>query len=682
MSPVIHAIAGRLHILPALAALLLAAPLRAQDLPAAPNELRRSYGVYGDFNLNIHTADFRAIPGVPNCCPEFESGSGAGFSFGLLYELPLAERLTLGLRAGYGDYSALLKRTETTLVDREGGTVTGEFEHTIDAKVSTIGLEPLAGYRLFGGLTAHLGLRVAYMPGPTFAQKEVLTQPSVGTFAGTSSRVRNQFSGDLPGASSFSAGALGGLSYELPMNRERTLLLAPEVLYGIGFTNVVSGLAWRVGGLRAGLAVKYSPRAAEDPTAEDPPVIAVQAPPVVETPAAKPALVAGIRAVGLRDDGVEEARATLRVEEFLSTRLRPLLNYLFFDEGSSTIPDRYRALARDEAGDFHVEKLYNEETLPTYYHLLNIVGRRLVEHPEASITIVGCNSDLAGERGNTELSRGRAIALRDYLRDVWGIAEGRMTIQSRGLPATPSNSQDPDGIVENRRAEIHSDTWEIIAPVVTHDTLRSANPPAIRFHGDVHAQAGVAGWSLTVMQRGEKLREFAGTGNVPAPIEWRIGEKGSLPRHGDSLTYRLDVRDAAGGSTTATSSIAVEQVTVQRKRRERIADREIDRFSLILFDFDRSELNDANRRIVRMVTDYIKPTSTVAIAGHTDRMGEESHNRELSQQRAAMAARALGVEAASAQGLGEGAALYDNDLPEGRFYNRTVEIAVETPVEE
>jgi outer membrane protein OmpA-like peptidoglycan-associated protein len=306
----------------------------------------------------------------------------------------------------------------------------------------------------------------------------------------------------------------------------------------------------------------------------------------------------------------------------------------------------------------------------------------MVEHPEASIAIVGCNDDGPAERGKAGLSRSRAVAVRDYLRDAWGIADARMSVESRGLPSKPSNIRDADGVVENRRAEIYSDTWDIIAPVVTRDTLRSANPPVIRFHNDVRSSARVAGWTLTAVQRGRSLRTFTGEGNVPESVDWRIDDdQASIPRAGDSVAYRLEVSDSNGVKASASSSLPIEQVTVQRKRRERIADREIDRFSLILFDFDKSDLNETNKRIVGLVSGYIKPTSTVTIVGHTDRMGEDEYNGRLSRERAAMAARALGAAAESARGVGESAALYDNGLPEGRFYNRTVEILVETPVD-
>ena len=36
----------------------------------------------------------------------------------------------------------------------------------------------------------------------------------------------------------------------------------------------------------------------------------------------------------------------------------------------------------------------------------------------------------------------------------------------------------------------------------------------------------------------------------------------------------------------------------------------------------------------------------------------------------------------NAKGLGESVLLYDNDIPEGRFYCRTVEVILETPLDD
>ncbi len=58
-------------------------------------------GGYLHYNMNLHSADFRSLPGCFNCSPGFDSGFGNGFSIGGLFEMPIAEKFYLGIRLGY-----------------------------------------------------------------------------------------------------------------------------------------------------------------------------------------------------------------------------------------------------------------------------------------------------------------------------------------------------------------------------------------------------------------------------------------------------------------------------------------------------------------------------------------------------------------------------------------------------
>jgi outer membrane protein OmpA-like peptidoglycan-associated protein len=143
----------------------------------------------------------------------------------------------------------------------------------------------------------------------------------------------------------------------------------------------------------------------------------------------------------------------------------------------------------------------------------------------------------------------------------------------------------------------------------------------------------------------------------------------------------LHATDHSGARATATGSFNVEQVTLRKKRVERIADRTIDRYSLILFDFDAATLGAANGRIVDFVKGRLAPDAMVTVTGHTDRTGAEEYNARLSARRATATAETLAHPNTTATGLGESNLLFDNELPEGRFYCRTVNIVVETPIE-
>lgn len=690
------------------------------------DDVRARIGFFGAFDMNRHEADFRALPGVPSCCPQFESGDGTGFAGGIIYEMPLAAPLLLGFRGSWMQHNGTLIRDEVTTGISGNATIPVTFEHSMAGEFASGGIEALLQVRPFADLWLIGGARLGYLYTGRYDQRESITQPSVGATFVDGRKSRNESSGEIESLSGIQAWVGGGLSWEMG-GAEAGTIIAPEIFYLYPLTGFSSDVEWRSATLRLGIAMKftgepiYQPKPIlvdtlyrRDTTTT---VVAWGSPEQVvfidarnssteredeatvyrtitiaeryrrEVPSPTAALTAQLRVVGLNSAGAEIDRPVIRTEEVLASEYRPLLNYVFFDSNSSELPGRYNRLAPQATGPFQPTKLYRERTLDIYHHLLNIVGRRLSDFPQATITIVGCNNNTGAEGGNTRLSMARAETVRDYLRDVWKIAEGRMTLQSRGLPEKPSNMTGetrPDGLQENRRAEIYSDTWEIVEPLLTTDTIRTTSIDAVRFYPTASSRAGIASMSLEVVGTGGIVKRYASaTGALDGAIDMRIADDRELiaALSGEHVVT-LRVADRSGATTEATGSFTVDQVTLRKKRVERIADRTIDRYSLILFDFDAATLGTANRRIVDFVTGRLAPQASVAVTGHTDRTGSDEYNLRLSARRATATAESLAHPNTTAEGLGEQGLLFDNELPEGRFYCRTVNIVVETPVGE
>jgi outer membrane protein OmpA-like peptidoglycan-associated protein len=650
----------------AVQAAMAATMVLAADVPASgqngADEMR--VGVFGFGSLVTHDADFRTLPGVGCCGPGFESGSGFGYGAGFLLQTPIIAQLALQLRGTYSYIGGELIADEHIGNALQGEDVVDAYsEHRIAPSLGIISVEPTLSFRPFSvPLAINIGGELGYVATRDYEQDETLTTPS-GAMFDNGSRVRNQSSGAIPESSPLYLAAVGGLSYDIMIGR--SLVFSPELSYHRQLNDVLEDSTWKAHSIRLGAGLSLRAPSVSSPDA----------------PTDAGVLAARVSATGVQSDGTETPVVQMRVEEFMSTALRPLLNYVFFDEGSSEIPSRYRTLDRTSTRGFAIDALHNRNAIETYHDVLNIVGRRMLDNPKATIRIVGCNDGVV-EKGNTVLSRTRAEAVRDYLRNSWGIAESRMRVEARNLPEVPSNGADADGIAENRRVEIIADTRAITEPVVTNDTLRISDPPQLRFRTNVDTDAGVAQWTLTALQSGRVLRQFTGRGEVPPVIDWSLAsDHDAMPRSAHEVEYRLDVVDNDGRTlSTPASAIGVEQLTLQRKRAERIADREINRYSLILFDFGRADIGPANRAIVDLIRTRIVKGSTVEIVGHTDRVGETELNRSLSRDRAMTVARALGVGYENATGKGESPDLYDNDLPEGRFYCRIVDVTVETPV--
>jgi len=636
---------------------------------------RIGFGAFGSYDFNLHTADFRALPGVPNCCPRFTEGEGDGFAVGILLDIPFSGTFSLMFRASYVSHSATLASSEPQVVSVAGTPVPALIEHTLASRVSSVGLEPLLGYRLFGGFRIHAGGRLGYVLGKRFDQKETLIEPaSTGTFE-NDMRTRNERTDkDIPDASVLYAGAMAGLSYRLPLSNDGLLQLAPEAYYTRGLTKVVEGLDWRMNDVRAGLSLIYSPLPAPPAPVKTEPE--KEEPKSPKKPERIPALAAFLDVKAVEAEGRELPAAEIRVEEFVSTQVKPLLGYVFFGDNSNRLPLRYALYDNPlQQSTFSIDKLHEMSTLNVYYNLLNIVGARMTSRPTSRITLTGCNS--GAEPGGLELSRSRAREVASYLEQVWGISSSRINIDARGLPMRPSSPAERDGIEENRRVEISSDDWEILRPVRTESIERLVTPPVIRFRPRAEAEAGLQMWTVSAGTAGRIMKTITGDGAPPQYVDWDTRrEPESIPREDGTLNSVLTITDRASQLRRSEEiALPVRVRTVQRKREVGAGDERIDRFSLILFDFDSPEISAANRRILdEMIRPELRPGASISVNGHTDRIGDDAYNRDLSQRRADSVARMIGVRGITSKGLGESSAPYQNDLPEQRFYNRTVEI--------
>ena len=107
----------------------------------------------------------------------------------------------------------------------------------------------------------------------------------------------------------------------------------------------------------------------------------------------------------------------------MRSELFPLLPYVFFPQDNADLDSTsMRQIGSATTVSFDESRLPNN-TLAIYADLLNVVGRRLQQHPQAHITLTGCNNATGSERNNRRLSRSRAEAVRDYLVGTWAIDE-------------------------------------------------------------------------------------------------------------------------------------------------------------------------------------------------------------------------------------------------------------------
>lgn len=392
----------------------------------------------------------------------------------------------------------------------------------------------------------------------------------------------------------------------------------------------------------------------------------------------------------------------LVIEERASIQLYPLLPYVFFDLGKADLPARYKRITSAQTNDFNDERLPGG-TLDKYYHVLNIYGYRLRKYPNVNVNIVGC-TDETNEDKNSPLPKQRSQVVYDYLKNVWGISESRMKMVARGWPELPSNKKDTNGIVENRRTELvfsgeKEDLWNVQKPIEDRDPTLFPTPATLTFGMKNGIDNNiVASRRVEVFRNGKPWKTVADVGTTDASKVWDWqNEDGEFPSErnpagGDEYSvapYKsvLIVTSKNGQECKSdTVTTPVKRVTSVGMGVDKDAVKTLEKYNLILFKFDSPEAGELNERIMSTwVYPRVKKSSVIRIEGHTDIVGLDTRNKTLSEQRAGTAEkfiknRTKEFTELSTRGTGEEEPLYSNDSPEGRFFNRTVQVIVETPL--
>lgn len=642
---------------------------------------QRAYGAFANMSLNTSTAFFEQLEGVINCNTFYTSGSGTGLGGGLFYEHTIAGPIALGIRGQYRQANTTLISSEHTAIAVDGVETAARIDHTLDASLGVVALQPLLRYAMVGGLAFSTGLELGYTIQHTFEQRETLEQPAdAGAFL-NGGRTRNVQTGEIPNANKFIMSWTAGLSYALPLNADNTLQLVPELSYRHPLTPVVQGITWTISSFTGGIGIRFvippSPSVPEEPPVVKPdttPIIVQSVPPpvvVAPPPAPEPdqVLTTTIATTGVSATGVESPVAVLQLEEIASSRVIPLLPYLFFDGNETVLPQRYTSSTE------------GENALAMHRSMLRELGRRMQSDPTATLRITGITSTAKDAIIADETAKSRARAVAKYLNTNYNIPQSKLLVASSPLPAaTTPSTLDADGVAEINRVELSSSSAALLGPVRLNDTIRSSTPPTLRFRTTTASTAPVLGWEIRISQEGKGLKTFKGQGAAPEMVNWTMDleDQATIPR----FTGALDIAFATytGFDTSVVrTAIPVEQVTLQRKRVTQGTEKVLEQFNILLFDIGSAELTAAQRAMIETdVKPRIQKNSAVTITGHTDRIGDAAVNAALSRGRAMNTARALGLSNATIRGEGESDLVFDNTTPEGRCLCRTVVIRVET----
>jgi outer membrane protein OmpA-like peptidoglycan-associated protein len=374
----------------------------------------------------------------------------------------------------------------------------------------------------------------------------------------------------------------------------------------------------------------------------------------------------------------------------------PVSNYVFFDMSSTEISDRYVLLRKNQVADFKEDQLEvfkpkklsgrSDRQMIVYYNVLNILGDRMAKNPSSKVRLSGASAE--------GIPDGIAMAesVKKYLVDIFGIEPSRITTEGRLSPRVPS--EQPGGTKEldllreeDRRVSIWSDTPALMmefqsgnnAPLKTVEFVDSQTVPIesyVTFNVE-GAKEAFTSWSLEIKDENGVVQNFG-------PY---TKETVSMP--GKTIMGKQPKGDykATMVGKTKKGEIVKKEVPVHMVLWTPSENEEGMRYSLV-YEFGESQaINVYDKYLTDIVTPKIPKNGTVIIHGHTDIIGTEEFNTNLSLARANEAKSVIQTALAKAgrsdvkfevYGFGEEEIFspFVNDTPEERFYNRTVIIDI------
>ncbi|WP_158727861.1 MULTISPECIES: OmpA family protein [unclassified Flavobacterium] len=633
---------------------------QAQEFPAVKySKPSWFFGVAGATNFNFYRGSTNQLNASFTPPATFHDGNGAALFIAPLIEYrPASSRWGVMLQAGFDNRESSFDQVKTAC-DCPADLSTDLSYFTIEPSVRFAPFK--SNFYLYGGprLAFNIDKSFTYQLGINPAFPNQAPSPAV----------TGEFSEIEETILSMQIGA----GYDIPLSSVRNktqFVLSPFVSFQPYFgQNPRASETWNITTIRAGVALKFG-QGKEIQEATD-----LFKDPEVQFSVNSPINVPGERRM---------------------TEIFPLRNYVFFNEGSTQIPNRYVVLTKNQVKDFKEDQLEtfapknlsdrSKRQMTVYYNVLNILGDRMQKNPSSTIMLVGSSNN-----DNTD-GLTMAESVKTYLVNVFAINASRITTKGQNKPNIPS--EQPGGKLElvllregDRRVSIESNSADLLmefqsgpdAPLKPVQIIASQEAPVESYvtFNNKGAKDAFSSWSLQMTDEQGKIQSFGPYTKDEVSIPGKM-ILGSRPE-GD---YKVKMI----GQTK--SGKIVEKETPVHMVLWTPAKMEIGTRYSIIYEFNTSKaISIYDKYLTEIVTPKIPIGAKVIIKGHTDVIGEEAYNLDLSIARANDVKNILQKSLekmgrndvkfdVSGYGENENKSPFDNKTPEERFYNRTVIIDI------
>lgn len=617
------------------------------------------FGVAGGANFNFYRGSTQQMNASFTSPKTFHDGFGTGLFIAPLLEYrPADSKWGVMLQAGYDNRKGKFDQVITAC----------DCPADLKANMSYITVEPSlrfapfkSNFYLYGGprLAFNMDKSFTYQLGTNPAFPEQTANPEV--------------TGDFDNVNKTIVSMQIGAGYDIPLSSDSNktqFVLSPFVSFQPYFgQNPRSTETWNNTTVRAGVALKFG-----------------QGHNVLQA-----------------NDLIKDAEVQFSINSPSNVpgmsrynEIFPLRNYVYFNAGSTAIPSRYVLLNQSQVKDFKEDQLEgfapnnlsdrSKRQMTVYYNVLNILGDRMQKNPSSTISLVG-----SSENGPAD---GLAMAetVKTYLVTIFAIDQSRITTKGQTKPNIPSLQ--PGGTLElellnegDRRVSVESTSPNLLMEFqsgpdaqlkpVQIVALKEAPVESYVTFDNKGAAEALSSWSLQITDEQGKVQAF---GPYTEDVVRIPGQSLLGTRPEGDFNVKMMGQSKSGEIVIKESPVHVVLWTPAKVE-------EGMRYSII-YEFNKSKaITIYEKYLTEVIAPKIPTGATVIIHGHTDVIGEEAHNQDLSL------ARANDVKSIIESGLSntgrndvkfelhgfgedENKAPFENKTPEERSYNRTVIIDI------
>lgn len=694
-------------------------------------------------NYGLHTASFKELPGIPNCCPRFETANAFTYEASAYYHFPIDSNFFYGFNLSYkwlgGDFSA----DETTTLNYNENLITGNFRHELRIDLRGIGFGGDFGYKLFNRLNLNIGLWGAYFFSNSYHQREVITKPEdAGTFLDslgrdTGKRTRNEFSGDLPLDIAFQAGLTGLISYDLPLSRNGKYNLEPFIAFDYPINELSTDLDWRYNSFKFGLSFNYKLMNEDKPSIHRPLKDSLQVPEIKDFP-------------------VEDKKSSFKYPEFQRSLWKDTIFNLVKLPKPENVNDKYiegkvtfdfdtietykKRVIREyrvrtdtvEYGDdrarFVKLSLYNHETgekihtnleayenisinaVPilnyiffkkdafdiTQYHdpIITEYGRRGLEFYHSTLDSIGKRLEkyggnllllapfVVGTDNDSSSATKRIETIKNYLTHNYNLSPSKFNSKIYSVQLSTDDKLSAMKMDELRRVELYPENENVLKPIYFSDRILLLKPSDIDIKLDAVGVKNTQKWNITIWQDGYLLKKIEGTGAIPDKYRWQNDDDYEFAiRELDPLVFITQITDNNGNFVTDTARYILKDIALSNFKNTETGEIKTPRKDYYnILVFD---LNSADiSDFNRSIIRELEKNIKQGCVVKVIGFTDNTGNPEYNKKlsfRRAQNAANL-IEYPNVEVIGYGnSTAFDNSMPEGRFMNRSVVIMVQFP---